>query len=311
MHPFFKAIIEAYSAANRPSFHQLSPEQARAQLRATVAAAPEPTGLPSLAEVLDGKVPGPQGPVPVRHYIPADARGTCIYFHSGGWVIGDLDFADTTCRRLAGAIGAEVISVDYRLAPEHPFPGPLDDCWAVVTWAAANRPGPLALIGESAGGNLAAACAIRARDAGGPALAAQFLAYPVTDHDFETASYQEVGPRNWLLSTADMRWFWDQYCPAAIDRTDPLLSPLRLADPDGLPPTLVYVAELDPLRDEGLAFARRLHTAGVPVSTRCDFGMLHGYLVAAGAVPQVAEALDKAAAWLRDRLDTAGRAGPE
>lgn len=305
MHPFFKAIIEAYAAANRPSFHQLSPEQARAQLRATVAAAPEPTGLPSLAEVLDGTVPGPHGQVPVRHYIPANARGTCIYFHSGGWVIGDLDFADTTCRRLAGAIGAEVISVDYCLAPEHPFPGPLDDCWAVVTWAAANRPGPLALIGESAGGNLAAACAIRARDAGGPALAAQFLAYPVTDHDFETASYQDVGPRNWLLSTGDMRWFWDQYCPAPIDRTDPQLSPLRLADPAGLPPTLVYVAELDPLRDEGLAFARRLHAAGVPVSTRCDFGMVHGYLVAAGAVPQVAEAFEKAAVWLSNRLDAA------
>ncbi len=305
MHPFFKTIIDAYAAANRPNFHQLSPEQSRAQLRATLAAAPKPTDLPALAEVVDETVSGPNGPVPVRRYVPADARGTCVYFHSGGWVIGDLDFADTTCRRLAGAIGCELISVDYRLAPEHPYPQPLDDCWAVVEWVAANRPGPLALIGESAGGNLAAACAIRARNAGGPAIAGQFLAYPVTDHDFGTVSYREVGERNWLLSTADMRWFWDQYCPATIDRTDPLLSPLRLADPSGLPPTLVYVAELDPLRDEGLAFARRLHVAGVPVSTRCDFGMLHGYLVAAGAVPQVAEALEKAAAWLRHRFDTA------
>lgn len=305
MHPFFKAIIDAYSTANRPSFHLLSPEQARAQLRATAAAAPKPAGLPDLAEVVNEKVRGPHGDIAIRRYFPADARGTCIYLHSGGWVIGDLDFADTTCRRLAGAIGAEVISVDYRLAPEHPYPQPLDDCWAAVEWAAANRPGPLALIGESAGGNLAAACAIRARDAGGPVLAAQFLAYPVTDHDFGTASYCEVGNRNWLLSTADMRWFWDQYCPPPIDRTDPLVSPLRLTDPAGLPPTLVYVAELDPLRDEGLTFARHLHAAGVPVSTRCDFGMPHGYLVAAGAVPQVAEALDGAAAWLRDQLDVA------
>jgi len=303
MHPYYTAILNAYAAAGRPYFHQVTPDAAKAMMRATVAAIPPPVGLPDLAQVVDTQIAGPHGAIPIRRYLPyGDALGTCVYFHAGGWVIGDLDLSDATCRRLAGAAQCEIVSVDYRLAPEHPFPVPLDDAFAALEWAARERPGPLLVMGESAGGNLAAACAIRARDSGGPALAGQFLAYPVTDHDFETASYREVGDKNWLLSTADMRWFWDLYCPASLDRTDPLVSPLHIADAAGLPPTLIYVAQLDPLREEGLAYARRLEEAGVPVATRCIAGMLHGFLSAAGAIPSVAEALADAAIWTRQQV---------
>lgn len=306
MHPYYQAILDAYKAAGRPYFHQVSAPEARAMMRAAMAAAPAPVGLPNLAAVVDGSISGPNGPIPIRRYEPQGTpAGVCLYFHAGGWVIGDLDLSDTLCRRLAGGAQCEVISVDYRLAPEHPFPQPLDDAYAALEWAARERRGPLVIAGESAGANLAAACVIRARDTHGPKLAGQFLAYPVTDHDFATPSYREIGDKNWLLSAADMKWFWDQYCPALADRNNPHVSPLRLSHASGLPPSLIFVAELDPLRDEGLAYARRLAEAGVPVSTRRDPEMLHGYLSAAGAVPVAAEAVGAACAWIRDALDHA------
>ncbi len=298
-HPYHQAIIDAYRAAGRPCFHQVSPQEAREVLRSGIAAAPVPPDLPELRAVENRTIDGPHGLIPARLYHPmGEPLGTCVFFHGGGWVIGDLDLTDATCRRLAGRGQCLVISVDYRLAPEHPFPQPLDDCWAALLWAVETFPGPLLVAGESAGGNLAAACAIRARDAGGPALAGQLLAYPVTDHDFETLSYRQVGDRNWLLSTADMRWFWDHYCPAGVDRNLPEISPLRLQSTAGLAPALVILGELDPLRDEGLAYARRLAEGGVTVSTRCDAGMVHGYLSAAASVPAAAAALDEAVRWM-------------
>ena len=303
MHPYYRAILDAYASARRPLFHQLSPDAAKTMMRATIAAIPPPTGLPDLALVVDAAIAGPHGKIPIRRYVPhGEVLGTCVYFHAGGWVIGDLDLSDATCRRLAGAARCEIVSVDYRLAPEHPYPAPLDDAFAALEWAGRERPGPLVVMGESAGGNLAAACAIRARDRGGPVLAGQFLAYPVTDCNFETGSYRDLGGNNWLLSTADMRWFWDHYCPPGVDRANPLISPLQLADAAGLPPALIYVGQLDPLRDEGLAYARRLAEAGVSVSTHCEAGVLHGYLSAAGAIPQVAQAVARAASWIRHQV---------
>lgn len=307
-HPYYQAIIDAYATAGRAYFHQVTPQEARAMLRASLAAAPPPVDLPALEAVVDETISGPNGPVPIRRYLPAgQTTGTAVYFHAGGWVIGDLDFADATCRRLAAAAGAEIISVEYRLAPEYKFPAPLDDAFAALQWAAAHRPGPLLVMGESAGANLAAACAIRARTEGGPALAGQCLAYPVTDHDFATASYRELGDKNWLLSTADMRWFWDHYAPPGIDRTNPLLSPLRVESTTGLPPAIIITGELDPLRDEGLAYAAKLQASGVPVVTRCDAAMVHGYLGAAGAIPLAAEALAQIARWSREQLENAAR----
>ena len=303
IHPYYQGILNIFRELNRPQFHQLTPEDGRAMLRAGTVATPPPIDLPELAAVHDFSIDGPHGAIPVRSYLPpGQVLGTCIYFHAGGWVIGDLDFCDVTCRRLAHAAGCELISVDYRMAPEFPFPAPLDDCYASVEWAAREREGKLAVMGESAGGNLAAACAIRARDSGSPVIAAQVMAYPVTDHDFCTASYADLGDCGWMLTTADMRYFWDLYCPPGTDRTNPLASPLHLADATGLPPAFVCVAQLDPLREEGLAYARKLSEAGVNVESRVDPGVLHGYLAAAAAVPQSAEALASAAAWLKRHL---------
>jgi acetyl esterase len=303
MHPYYRTILDAYAASGRASYHQVGPLEAREMLRSALAAAPPPRDLPELAWVRNEAISGPHGPVPIRRYHPhGQVTGACVYLHAGGWVIGDIEMSDALCRRLAAGAGCEVISVQYRLAPEHPYPAPLDDAFAALEWAAAQNRGPLVVSGESAGGNLAAACALRAQAGGGPHLAGQFLAYPVTDHDFTTASYQTIGARNWLLSTADMKWFWDQYCPPHVDRTDPLISPLRVANPAGLPPTLIYVAELDPLRDDGLAYASRLAAAGVEVKTRIDAGMLHGYLSAAGSIPLVAEAVQEAARWIKQRI---------
>lgn len=298
MHPYFRAIVDAYASSGRPFFHQSSPADARAMLRAGQLAAPKPQDLPTLASVTEDKV----GDVAVRRYLPTGkVLGSCVFCHAGGWVIGDLDTAESLCRRLAAGSGCEVISVDYRLAPEHCFPAPLDDVYAVIVWAA-SLGRPLVVAGESAGANLVTACAIRARDENGPHIHAQFLSCPVTDHDFETASYVTLGAKNFLLSRADMQWFWNHYCPPGIDRSNPLISPLRVASAKGLPPTFLLVAELDPLRDEGLAYAALLQRDGVPVIVKEGEGMLHGYTNAAGAIPQVAQTVAEAAGWLRGCL---------
>jgi len=298
MHPYFRAIVDAYAASGRPFFHQSSPAEARAMLRAGQLAAPKPLDLPALESVTDDKV----GAVAIRRYLPeGKILGTCVFCHAGGWVIGDLDTADSLCRRLAAASGCEVVSVDYRLAPEHCFPAPLDDVYAVIVWAA-SLGRPLVVAGESAGANLVTAGAIRARDENGPKIHAQFLSCPVTDHDFETASYVTIGGKNFLLSRADMQWFWNHYCPPAINRSNPLISPLHVADAKGLPPTFLLVAELDPLRDEGLAYAAKLQRDGVPVIVKEGKGMLHGYTNAASAIPEVAHTVAEAAGWLRGCL---------
>jgi len=298
MHPYFRAIVDAYAVSGRAYYHQSSPADARAMLRAGQQAAPKPQDLPTLTSVTDDKV----GAVGVRRYLPqGQVLGTCVFCHAGGWVIGDLDTADSLCRRLAAASGCEVISVDYCLAPEHSFPAPLDDVYSVIVWAA-SLGRPLVVAGESAGANLVTACTIRARDENGPKIHAQFLSCPVTDHNFETASYATIGEKNFLLSRADMQWFWNHYCPPAIDRSNPLISPLRVANAKGLPPTFLLVAELDPLRDEGLAYAAKLQRDGVPVIAKEGKGMLHGYTNAAGAIAEVAQTVAEAAGWLRGCL---------
>ncbi len=306
LHPFYQAIVDANAAAGRPFFHELTPHDARALLQATVAAAPRLADMPDLAAVEDASFLAGDHEVSVRIYHPHDAEeGTIVYAHAGGWVIGDLDFADATCRRLSAGAGCRLVSVAYRLAPESPYPLPLDDVCAAVRWTADRFGGRIVVGGESAGGNLAAAAAIRLRGASGVTLAGQWLAYPVTDGTFDTQSYRSIGDRNWLLSTADMKWFWNHYCPSEDDRRDPTASPLRVADASNLPPAMIVVAQLDPLRDEGLAFANRLAADGVKVSTRCDPGMAHGYLGAAWAIDLAAEAVRESGRWIRQALDSA------
>ena len=206
-----------------------------------------------------------------------------LYLHGGGWVIGTIDGYDTMARKLAERTSCAVALVDYRLAPEHRYPTAVDDCYAGLEWTAARleeitgRPdGPLIVAGDSAGGNLSAVVALRARDRNGPEIALQVLIYPVTDADLSRPSYVEA--ENQLLLTTDaMAWFWDHYVPDTARRAEPDASPLRAPDLTGLPPAVVLTAEHDVLRDEGEAYADRLRAAGVPVETHRLAGQMHGF----------------------------------
>ncbi|MYD97549.1 MAG: alpha/beta hydrolase [Gammaproteobacteria bacterium] len=242
------------------------------------------------------------GGVPARIYRP-EGEGpfpVVIMFHGGGWVIGDLDTADRQSREVCRGTGALVVSVDYRLAPEHRFPAAADDCYAATRWAAEHAPdhegdaSRLAVAGDSAGGNLAAVVAQMARDRGGPRLVFQLLVYPVTDGvDPGWPSYRDNGD-GYLLTTAAMGWFWNHYAPSAADRHNPYASPLQAESLAGLPPALVMTAEFDPLRDEGEAYARALRAAGVDAElVRCD-GFIHGFFSHTGTIPATRKAMAKA-----------------
>ena len=238
---------------------------------------------PDLATVEDRTVPGPAGEIPVRVYTPFGAapHPGVVYFHGGGWVIGSIRSHDAICRRLADAAGVTVISVEYRLAPEHRFPAAADDCFAATRWVHDHAaelgvdPARLAVAGDSAGGNLVAVTAIEARERGGPPLAFQLLIYPVTDATFSFPSMRENAD-GYLLRAADMVWFRDHYAPDGTDFKDPRLSPLWADDVSGLPPALVITAEYDPLRDEGEAYGHRLQEAGVQTRVSRYAGMIQG-----------------------------------
>ncbi len=260
---------------NLPDFSQLSAPEARElfdQLRAPQDDLPE-------AETIDTKIDGPSGSVPIRIYRPADgvADAALVWCHGGGWVLGDLDSAELCCRDLANQAGRVVVSVDYRLAPEHPFPAAFDDCLAATEWAVANAEQlgvkRVAIGGDSAGGNLAAAVALAARDAGVP-LDAQVLVYPVIEAEFDTPSYIENGD-GYLLTTPAMQWFWDQYVPFDEERVDPRVAPLR-GTLEGTPPAFVYLCGFDPLRDEGRTYAAALAEAGVEVVSLEHADAIHG-----------------------------------
>jgi acetyl esterase len=227
-----------------------------------------------------------------------------VFFHGGGFVIGDIDTHDATCRGLAKAAHCIVVSVDYRLAPEHPFPAAPEDCYAATVWVADNAASlggdgaRLAVGGDSAGGNLAAVVALMARDRGGPALTHQLLIYPVIDHNFDTASYVENG-RGYLLSREMMMWFWGLYLEDAGDGSKPYASPIRAEDLSGLAAATIISAEFDPLRDEGEAYARRLGDADVAVTARRYDGMVHGFFAMTAVLDRAREAVAFAAAELR------------
>lgn len=232
----------------------------------------------------DRHIPGPGGDMPIRVYRPHNANGSVlVYFHGGGWVLGNLQTHNGNCRNLAQHSGCTVVAVDYRLAPEHRFPAAADDAYAATAWVAANASelgvdtARLAVGGESAGGNLAAVVCLMARDRGAPAIRQQWLAYPVMDRSFDTPSYAENGA-GLGLERASMEWFWNHYLGPGQDGSSVYASPLRAKSLSGLPPAIVLTCEYDPLRDEGNAYAERLSKEGVPVELRCVPGVNHAFL---------------------------------
>jgi acetyl esterase len=265
-------------------------------------------GIPEpVDQVISGEVPGANGAIPVRIYVPQGSRPMpgLVYFHGGGWARGSLETHDPLCRSLANAGGCIVVSVDYRMAPEHTFPAAIDDALAATRWVANNAqqlgidPRNLAVGGDSAGGNLAAAVALVLRDEGGPPLVHQLLLYPVTDHNFDTGSYLE-NAEGYMLTREAMRFYWRIYLRNEADADDQRASPLRARDFSNLPAALVITAEFDPLRDEGRAYAERLRDAGTPVVYSEYAGMVHGFATTAGVLDKGKQAVQEAGAALRD-----------
>lgn len=296
--PLAVKFLEA-SAALQPPMWQLPAHEARARR-----VLPPPG--PDVHEVVDMEAAGPEGPIPVRIYWPreAEALPALVWYHGGGWTVGSIDGADATCRRLSTMADCIVISVDYRLAPEHPFPAAVDDAYAVAVWAVQNAPrmsidaSRIAIGGDSAGGNLAAVVSQLLRDRGGATLAHQLLVYPVIDGACDTPSYADNAP--YVLTPELMGWFFDNYCPPEVDRLQPLVSPIRHASLEGLPPATIVTAEYDPLRDEGMAYADALAAAGVPVQAKCYEGQIHTFFVNAHYFPAGLESVQWAASRLRE-----------
>lgn len=297
------AVVEEFAAEGVPPWHSMSVACARRVEDELFSA----DGGREMRTVRDLAVDGPGGDLPVRTYRPdAEEPPTLVFYHGGGWVLGTLDSADDICRELAGRAGCFVVSVDYRLAPEHPFPAALDDAFAALRWAADHAgdlgadPDRLGVGGTSAGGNLAAATTLRARDSG-PDLDGQFLLYPITDSGMDTGSYEEHGDGA-LLSRADMAWFWDHYLRSPVDAHNPFAAPVRAPDLSGVAPATVLTAGFDVLRDEGAAYAEQLADDGVPTDHDYYPSLAHGFLSLTDEVDAADEAMDALAERVRARL---------
>ena len=312
VHPEIRAFLRQVAEAGLPSIQELTPEAAREQFEAGMRARLEAFPAPPVAAVEDRSVPGPAGGVPVRVYRDAPpARGgqpVLAWFHGGGHVIGSLDTHDAIARNLCREAGCTVVSVDYRMGPEHPFPAAVDDCFAAVRWIAEHGgevgadPGRIAVGGDSAGGNLAAVTALLARDGGGPALRHQLLVYPVTDYRCRGPSYERYARGYGTLEAESMRWFQRHYLGGPDAAGDWRASPLLAADLGGLPPALVITAECDVLRDEGVAYAERLAEAGTPCEHVPFAGMIHGFFGLLGIAGAAGEAHVRAARAIREAL---------
>ncbi len=279
-------ISVARLAGTRSYVNGQPPKKARIENRRGALAVSAHPPIP-MAKVEALEIPAEPGPIPARFYVPAGPAATApapllVYFHGGGWVIGDLDTHDGLCPSPPAAAGTPVLSIAYRLAPEHPFPAPVDDSWTGYSWAAENAaalgvdPARIAVGGDSAGGNLAAVVSLLARGAGGPMPAMQLLIYPVTDSAGELPS-RRIFAEGFLLTKEDMDLFEAHYLPPGTDAHDPRVSVLEIEDLSGLPPAYVATAGFDPLRDEGEAYALRMRAAGVQVALRRHPGLIHGF----------------------------------
>jgi len=306
--PQMQKIMDATLALGLPPIEQMTVAQARESIRQrTPALGP----VQQVKAVEEHHVPVADGTIGMRVYRPSDTRPlpALVFYHGGGWVIGDLYTHDGICRAIANAAGCVVASVDYRLAPERKYPAAFEDSYAALTWLAGHAPtlgvdsARLAVGGDSAGGNLAAVVCSKSRDENGPAIALQALVYPVTDlSSFDTPSYQEFA-EGYQLTKAEMEWFRDMYLSSPQDGYHPDASPLLAPDLRGLPPALIITAECDPLRDEGEAYAKRLTEAGVPVTCTRYPGMIHPFFSQSGAIPQALDAIQQVA----DAVKGAGR----
>jgi acetyl esterase len=308
LHPQARALLDQVEASGLPPLNELSPADARAQ----AALMTDLIGAgPPVATVEDFVIPTTAGEISARRYVPENPAATVLWLHGGGWVICDLDSHDAMCRQLALRSSCRVIAVDYRLAPEHPFPAPLEDCWDALCWVAAQYPeAPLILGGDSAGGNLTAVCTLRARDRGGPQLALQILVYPATDHDITRPSFEEYGsgPET-FMTTGEVEWFWKHYLSDPSAAESPETSPLRADDLSRLPPAIVLTAEYDPLRDEGLAYVERLRAAGVPVTHHHYADMIHAFFAFVNMFERAEEAIAQVGADIRAALTQSAARG--
>ena len=310
LHPQAQLLIDAALEAELPALETLTPAKARELYNLRTSDLPT---TPSIGEVTDRTIPGPGGQNTIRIYRPvgtgpASAEGTTtpalMFFHGGGWVIGTIDTHDVVCQALCEATNATVVSVEYRLAPEHCFPAAPDDCTAATKWVAANGAeigvdgSRIALCGDSAGGNLAAVVSLDLVD--GPKISAQALVYPATEFDREATGSLAENSDGYLLTTAAMAWFSDHYAPSETDRRNPRCSPL-LGELASLPPTIVLTAEYDPLRDEGRDFAAALDKAGIEVEHVDYEGQIHTFFTQVGFMDASLDAVGRIADFVTAR----------
>jgi len=297
-----RALIEKLEREGIPAVSELTPAEARRLAREVdrrLASPPE-----TVAVVKNLNVSDSSAQISARVYIPREGEvlPVLVFFHGGGWVSGDLDSVDSLCRSLANAANCVVASVDYRLAPEHKFPAAVEDAYSATRWIANNAADlngdskRIAVGGDSAGGNLAASVSLMARDRRGPSILFQLLIYPVTNHAFNTTSYNDNAEGYWL-SKEDMKWFWNHYLRDEQDGMNPYASPLLAKNLSSLPSTFVITAEFDPLRDEAEAYAARLRESGVPVKATRYNGTIHGFINIA-ELTQSRVAINEAAAEL-------------
>lgn len=319
-----QAVLDQFAKFGAPPIETMSPENARnaptlknaveemtaesVLARATTIAKPMP---PPVGQISHRLIPGADGDILARIFTP-EGDGpfpVLVYFHGGGWVIANLDVYEPSCRALCNAVSAIVISVAYRLAPEHKYPAAVEDAYAASQWVMENAqalngdPTRVAVAGESAGGNLAAVVCLKARDEGGRMPVAQLLIYPVTDHRMNTPSYQEHANAK-PLNAAMMPWFWQHYLESEAQGGEPYVSPMLADNLSNLPPAIVITAESDPLRDEGEAYAKRLALAGVSVTARRFDGVMHEFFGLAGVVGKATEAVGEAASALKRVFDS-------
>ena len=298
-----QAILDYMAKMETTPLHELSPREARANEMLVLEPGPE------MFRVDDMTIPGPAGDLPIRLYQPveADAGPALVWFHGGGWVLGNIDMDDGTCRRIAQRAGCRVVSVEYRLAPEAKFPAAPEDCYVAVEWLSEHGDSigveghTLAVGGDSVGGTLAAAVCQMARDRGGPAIRHQLMVCPVMDRDFSTASYLECG-NSYRPTTHLMKWFWNHYLDDPADASDPRAAPLQTRNFSNLPPATIIIAEYDVLRNEGEEYGARLEEAGVDATVSRYDGTIHLLVLLADRIDKGQLALDQLAAALRAAL---------